>query len=115
MYLPSDSLGSEFGGFSSQNISTKKKANLRYTRKESVPITDYEIDKLVQDVKDRQKRNILSEKQTRLAKSHSDNLESTRGQRAIDKYKEMMETWKNDSERIAGKVDRDVRESVFMR
>ncbi|CAI2362021.1 unnamed protein product [Moneuplotes crassus] len=108
---------SEFGHFSGHNISThKKKSNFgKFAKKESVPVTDYEVDKILKQIRDRQRRTKRYEEKVKLAQSHSEVLRDSREQRAIENHNDIMKLWKKDSKRISTKVGRAVKDSVFVR
>ena len=66
-----------------------------------MPISDYEIDKILRGVRERQRNWEYYENRNKLSLSHSDALHSSRDERSMKKYNEMMELWRKDSELIS--------------
>ena len=67
------------------------------------------------NIKERQIRGEKRAKAGILEKSHSEALMATREERAISKYNEIMNIWRKDSERIASKLKRNIKDSVLAR
>lgn len=93
----------------------KKSAFKNLNIKQKVPVNDYEIEKILKGVLERQDMESQNEKYRRKSLSKTEILSSTRDERKLKRYEDIMGVWKADSERISKRVKRTVKESVFAR
>jgi hypothetical protein len=96
-------------------IATLKRKALLASKntKQKVEITDYEIEKILKGVLERQDVESKMEKYRTKTLSKIEVLNSTRDERKLNRYDDMMVVWRKDSERTAKQLNRSAKDSLI--
>lgn len=82
---------------------------------DKVPVDDYEINDMIKSIFERQKVAETEEKRQLTHKNLSEILNSTRDQRSLERYNQMVQKWKLDSSRVLKRTQRPIKNTVFAR
>ena len=94
----------------------RKKSNIRCdANKEKMPVSDYDIDNIIQNVFKRQHLAEKEDKHNQMNKSFSKVSEESRHEHSLQRYSQMMSHWRKHNMHIAKRLKRNFKDSVIVR